>query len=141
MPVVDAIVVPGEALKEDLHITDLETGFFAIGETKSTVRGASEGFLTDIQNHQGRYSRENKVPVPNAILVVNHSTGLDPAKRPGRFYQNPDIPNRCAQQGITAIDSVALFQMCQSFIKEEVTAGQIRQFIESESRVLPEYKV
>ena len=101
---------------------------------------ASEAFLSDVQNHQGRFSRENNTPIPNAILVVNHSTAFDPARRAGRFYRNADIPNRCAQQAITVIDSFALFQMCQTLLQGKASASQPREFIQRDCHVVAEFK-
>jgi hypothetical protein len=134
--IVDLTIAPGAAMKEDLDIVDVETGFFALGETKSTKRGASETFLTDVQNHQGRYSRENRVPVPNAILIINHSTEFDPSIRSGRFYQNPNVEQRCIQQGILALDSVALFQMCQFILSGLVSKASVRSLIQKNQGVI-----
>ncbi len=139
--VVDLTIAPGAAMKEDLHIVDVDTGFFALGETKSTKRGASENFLTDVQNHQGRYSRENTIPVPNAILIINHSTEFDPSIRSGRFYQNPNVEQRCIQQGILALDSVALFQMCQFILSGLASKASVRSFIQNNQGVIRTFVV
>jgi hypothetical protein len=127
--IVDNNVPPGQPLREDLHIIDRGAGLFLLGETKSTKRGASEGFITDVQNHQGRFSREHQQPIPDALLLVNHSTGLDPAQRPGRFYTAAHIESRCQSNGILAIDSVALYSMCQSILRGEAEPAQIREYI------------
>lgn len=137
--IIDDNVPLGEPRKEDLHISDPEAGFFALGETKGTKRGAAEEFITSIQNHQGRFSREHNVKIPNGILIVNHSYSLDPLQRAGRFYTHASIVSRCKSQGITAVDSVALFQMCQSVLSGEVTAEEIRRYLESDFRVISNF--
>jgi hypothetical protein len=126
---VDATLAPGQAKREDLRISDKATGYFAIGEAKTTKRGASEGFITDVQNHQGRYSREYQVAIPNAMLLVNHSLSLDPAHRAAHFYQNPDLDARCEAQGITAVDSAALFEACQAVLQGSVEKKQVREYV------------
>lgn len=138
--VIDTIISLNQPLKEDLHISDQGAGYFAIGETKSTKRGASEDFLKDVQKHQGRFSRELNTPVPNAVLIVNHSTDFDPSMRAGRLYTNPDIEARCVDQYTTVLDSVALFSMCQSVLEGKVHPEDVRQFITAGFKIIRTYE-
>jgi hypothetical protein len=91
---IDHQLAPGQRRREDLHVIDRSDNYFTLGEAKSTHRGASEDFLTRVQNHQGRYLREHNCPIPSAILIVNHSYDLPPDRRPTRLYTEQAILDR-----------------------------------------------
>lgn len=126
---VDNTLKQTERKKEDLNIVHANNGFFAIGEVKSTERGASESFIADTQKHQARYSHENKVPIPNAILIINHSISLNPNLRKERFYKDKDVIDRCSDNFITAIDTYSLHQICQCILAKRKTKEEIQNFI------------
>jgi len=129
---VDNNVKPGERKKEDLHIRDVATGFFAIGEAKSTGkgRGATEDFISKTQTHQGRYGREHQQPPPRAFLFVNYAIDLEPSLWGPRFYKD-DLRERLEDNAITAVDSVALWEICQAVMNEEQTKEQARARLSS----------
>ncbi len=124
---VDEQVAPGERKKEDLHIHDRTAGFFAIGEAKTTGkgRGAQEEFITKTQTHQHRYGREYNVPSPRALLLVNYAIDHEPKQRGGRFFK-ADLGERLEENQITAVDSVALWELCQAVLDEKMTADEAR---------------
>jgi hypothetical protein len=126
----DEELAPGQRRREDLRIRDEATGYFALGEAKTTGkgRGASEEFISKTQNHQTRYSREERVPAPPAWLIANFAINLEPVQRTALFYQ-PEVAGRLEDSGITAISSVALFDLCQWVLAEEVTKEQARRFL------------
>ena len=127
---VDQGLDPAQRRREDFRIRDDLSGFFALGEAKTTGkgRGASEEFISKTQNHQARFSREEKVPVPGAFLIANFAIDLDPALRAGRFYQ-PEVAGRLEENGITAINSVALFQLCQWVVEGRLSREAVRRFL------------
>ena len=127
---VDNTLGPNERRREDLWVWDKAVDYFALGEAKTTGkgRGASEDFITKTQTHQTRYARENQQVPPLALLVVNYATDLDPALRTGRFYQTETV-GRLEENGITALDSVALFNLCQYVLNDQVSKEQVRRFI------------
>lgn len=133
---VDLSIAPGERKREDLRIYDDLDGYFSLGEAKSTKRGASESFLTDVQNHQGRFSRENQCPIPSAILIVNHSYELSPDQRKQRFYTDSAINDRCIDQVITAIDSTVLYDLCQKVLQGVIESEQARSYIKDNVGIL-----
>ncbi len=133
---IDEKLGDGERKKEDLHITDPITGSFYLVEAKSTKRGASEDLIAKTQNHQGNYSRQHNCKIPNAILVINHSVDLEPKKRGSRFYKDPAILGRLRDQGIKAIDSVALHSLCQIIIEDAGNRERVRLRIENESGII-----
>jgi hypothetical protein len=123
---VDTGLAEGEPKKEDLHIKDEPSAFFAVGEAKGTGRGPQEAFLDNIGKHQKVYGIEHECAPPAGILVVNHSLALDPAKRPP-FYKH--LKNRCEAERITAVDSVALFSMCQAVLKDASARDAMRSLL------------
>ena len=127
---VDNTLAPGERKREDLRIWDKMVDYFALGEAKTTGkgRGASEDFITKTQTHQTRYARENHQEPPPALLIVNYATDLDPAQRTGRFY-HLETAGRLEENGITALDSAALFDLCQCVLNDQLSKEQIRRFI------------
>ena len=129
---VDSQLQPKERRKEDFHIRHLESGYFAIGEAKTTGkgRGASEEFISKTQTHQNRYARERKEPPPRALLFVNYAIDLEPSRRGERFYQS-DLRERLEDNAITAVDSVALWELCQAAGREEITVEQARAILTS----------
>ena len=126
---VDKGLSPIERKCEDFNITDPHDNSFFIAEAKATKRGASEGFITKTQNHQGSYSRRNKRPIPDAILIVNHSFDLNPNQRSGRFYTDADVLARLKEQNIKAIDSISLHSLCQKVLAGELNEKKAREFI------------
>jgi hypothetical protein len=129
---VDNTLNAGERRREDYRIRDKVTGYFAIGEAKTTGkgRGASEDFITKTQTHQARYARENNQAPPPALLIVNYAIDLDPTQRIGRFYQ-PEVEERLSDNAITAISSVALFILCQALLSGQLSQEKIRRFLAS----------
>lgn len=126
---VDQTLQPKERKREDLRITD-PSGYFALGEAKTAgkTRGAAESMISDTEQHQLKYSRDFKTAAPPALLIINYSTGLDPLQRAGRFYQ-PEVAGRLEAGGITAINSVALFDMCQLVLDGKITRSQARNLL------------
>jgi len=133
---VDLSIPPGARKREDLRIKDDLDGYSSLGEAKTTKRGASESFLTDVQNHQGRYSRENQCPIPPAMLIVNHSYELSPGQRKKRFYTDSAINDRCVEQAITVIDSTVLHNLCQKVLAGEIQSEEARKYIKDNVGVL-----
>ncbi len=129
---IDDTLTQGEQKREDYHIRHKDMDYFAIGEAKTTGgnRGASEDFITKTQTHQSRYSRENNLPSPKALLIINYALGLNPQKRGGSFYKS-EIAERLEANAITALNSVALFELCQLVLDEKLSKEQAQQFITS----------
>ena len=127
---IDNNLPPGERKREDLWIRDKANNYSALGEAKTTGkgRGAAEEFISKTQTHQTRYARENKQVPPPALLIVNYAIDLDPTQRAARFYQT-DVIGRLEDSGITAINSVALFDLCQFVLDNQTSKEQVRQFI------------
>lgn len=134
--VIDEELNPGQRKREDLRIRDSSNDFFALVEAKTTRRGASEDFITDTQNHQGTYSRENNCSIPRALLIVNHSYELHPDRRDARFYTDPEVHARCVEQLITALDSVTLHHLCQAVLCTQKTKEEARRFLKTGQGVL-----
>lgn len=128
---IDKDLSPDERKREDFNIVNPTDKSFYIGEAKATKRGASEDFITKTQNHQANYSREHNCPVPDAILIVNHSHNLDPSYRSERFYKDSEVIERLKDQQIKAIDSFALHAFCQKVLAKELTKEEAREFIRS----------
>jgi len=118
-----------ERKREDFNIKDPLDNSFYIVEAKATKRGASEDFITKTQNHQGSYSRRNKCPIPDAILIMNHSYNLNPNLRSGRFYTDADILARLKEQNIKAVDSIYLHLLCQKILSGKMNKEKAREFI------------
>lgn len=135
---VDSSLAPTERRREDFHIWDKADSYFAIGEAKTTggSRGAAEEFITKTQNHQARYSRENNQAVPPALLIINYAIDLEPVHRAGRFYQD-EIIERLEDSAITALSSVALFQMCQFVLEDKLSKESVRRFIANSKPLIP----
>jgi hypothetical protein len=135
---VDKTLSPGERKREDLRIWDKAAGYFALGEAKTTgkVRGAAEDFITKTQTHQTQYALDNHQEPPPAILIVNYATDLEPVQRTGRFYQ-AEISGRLETNRITALNSVALFDLCQLVLEERLSREQVRRFIASGRPLIP----
>ena len=129
---VDSTLDPKERKREDFRIEDKSTGYFALGEAKTTGknRGASEEFITKTQGHINRFSRENNRVSPPALLIINYAIDLDPVQRTGLFYQE-GVRGTLEDGGITAINSVGLFDLCQFVLREEVSKKQARHFLTS----------
>jgi hypothetical protein len=127
---IDTTLSPGERKREDLWIWDKANNYFALGEAKTTGkgRGAAEEFITKTQTHQTRYARENKQVPPPALLIVNYAIDLDPVQRAARFYQD-EVKGRLEDNGITAINSVALFDLCQFALNNQISKEHVRQFV------------
>jgi len=138
---IDRNLSPKERKREDFNITDPSNKSFYIGEAKATKRGASEDFITKTQNHQASYSRQHKCPMPDAILIVNHSHNLEPTKRSGRFYTESEILERLKDQHIKAIDSIVLHALCQKVLGKELKREQAREFIRNLSGAYSDYKI
>ena len=128
---IDKSLSPKERKHEDFNITDSHDNSFFIVEAKATKRGASEGFITKTQNHKGSYSRRYNCPVPDAILIVNHSSGLNPSQRSGRFYTDADVIIRLKEQNIKAVDSISLHSLCQKVFTGKVGKEKARDFIKN----------
>jgi len=114
---------------EDLHVRDSMDKSFHLVETKATKRGASEDFIEKMRKHQESYSRRNNCSIPEAILIVNHSYDLEPIKRKGRFYADPDISARLKNQHIKAIDSIVIHALCQEVLAKKLTKEDARELI------------
>ncbi len=129
---IDNNLTAGERKREDLRVWDKANNYFALGEAKTTGkgRGAAEEFISKTQTHQNRYARENKQTPPPALLIVNYAIDLDPEQRAARFYQD-EVKGRLEDNGITAINSVALFDLCQFVLNNQISKEQARQFISS----------
>jgi hypothetical protein len=127
---IDAQLEQSERKREDFWIRDTTTGFFAIGEAKTTGknRGASEDFITKTTTHQMKYARDNKIEPPAALLFVNFATDIDPKLRTDQFYGSA-VDDRLAAGKITAINSVALFDLCQLVLASQITPEAARQFL------------
>lgn len=119
-----------ERKREDLHIEDA-SDFFAIGEVKSTSRGASEDFISAVNRHQIQFSRDKNVPAPRALLFINHSKNMDPISRKGRFYSDTKIYRRCEELGIIPIDTVSLHRLCNKVLAGEEDNQAIKDQIKS----------
>jgi hypothetical protein len=116
---------------EDLHIRDARDKSFFLLEAKATKRGASEDFIEKVQKHQESYSRKNDCPIPEAILIINHSYDLEPIKRKERFYSSPDILARLKNQHIKAVDSCVIHALCQKVLAIKLTKQDAREFIKN----------
>lgn len=129
---VDNSLAPNERRREDFRICDEASGYFVLGEAKTTGkgRGASEDFITKTQAHQNRYARENNQAPPPALLIVNFAVDLEPNIRLGRFYQTEVVGN-LEDSRITALNSVALFDICQIVLRDQISKEQARRFISS----------
>ncbi len=128
---VDATLSTEEHRREDLHVRGSRLGF-ALGEVKSTRRGADEAFVSQVQDHQGRYSREHDCRTPDALLFVNHSLELPPEKRSERFYRGKKLKGKCLALGIKAIDTVALYELCQVCVREPSRQAELVDLLLSE---------
>jgi hypothetical protein len=135
---VDKNLSSEERKREDFNIKDPRDNFFYIVEAKATKRGASEDFITKTQNHQGSYSRINKCPIPDAILIVNHSTDLSPSQRSGRFYTDTNVLARLKEQNIKAVDSISLHSLCQKILEGKMKKEKARDFIKNISGAISE---
>lgn len=127
---VDNALLTGERKREDYRIWDRSVGYFAIGEAKTTGkgRGAAEEFITKTQTHQARYAHEHRQIPPPALLIINYAIDLDPKQRVSRFYQR-EVTGRLEDNVITALSSVALFDICQFVLNEQLSKEHARQFI------------
>lgn len=129
---VDKRLGPSERKVEDYHIKDAVNSYFALGEAKTVgkTRGASEEFISKTQTHQARYAIKHKQAPPPALLLVNYTIDIEPIKRAGKFYQS-DLAERLEDSIITALSSVALFDLCQHVLNDKLSKEQVRQFITS----------
>lgn len=109
--------------REDLRITAGPS--FGLVEVKGTKRGPGEEFITQAIKHANRYARETSGPPPPCVLLVNHSRLLPPDKRPG-FYAAEHVQDRLVQNGIAAVDSVALHQACQAVLAGTARPEDVR---------------
>ena len=128
---IDKSLAPKERKHEDFNITDPYDNSFFIVEAKATKRGASEGFITKTQNHQGSYSRRYNCSIPDAILIVNHSSDLNPSQRSGRFYADADVLARLKDQNIKAVDSISLHSLCQKVFAGKMDKEKARDFVKN----------
>jgi hypothetical protein len=62
------------------------------------------------------------------LLIVNYAIDLDPVQRAARFYQD-EVKGRLEDNGITAINSVALFDLCQFALNNQISKEHVRQFV------------
>jgi hypothetical protein len=133
---VDKTLAAKERKREDFHISDPSNNYFAIGEAKSTGggRGASEEFIEKTRKHQIRYGREYN-QVPSALLIINFAITLEPQQRVNLFYKE-DISEELEDSYITALSSVALFELCQYVLSEQMTKDQARQHITSGQAII-----
>lgn len=135
---IDKNLPPQKRKHEDFNIIDPKDNSFFIVEVKATKRGASEDFITKTQNHQGSYSRRNKCPIPDAILIVNHSSDLNPNLRSGRYYTDADVLARLKEQNIKAVDSISLHSLCQKVLEGKMKKEGARDFIKKLSGPISE---
>lgn len=133
---VDEGLAPKERKREDFRITDDALGYFAIGEAKTTGkgRGVSEEFINKTQTHQMRYTREHG-RVPKAMLIANYAIALDPVQRVGLFYSD-EAGERLEDNDIRAINSAALFDLCQFVLDGRLSKEQVRKYLtQGQSRI------
>lgn len=138
---VDQTLDAREAKKEDYHIVEPTTNYFAIGEAKTKKRGPGKDFFIATQDHQTRYSRDHNIGAPDAILIVNHSIALHPDTRKSLFYTDEEYTSRCNSQHVIAIDSVALYSMCQCVLRGEIEPEEVRRFVISQYRLISSFAV
>jgi hypothetical protein len=115
--------------KEDLHVSD--GTYFAIAEVKGTERGAAEDFISQLERHQLQYSRDKALPAPTGLLIVNHSLRIEPTQRRGRFYNDVEIATRLAASGITSIETVALYAICQRVLAGALSPEGARDLVKT----------
>ncbi|MCK5126607.1 MAG: hypothetical protein KAR42_10150 [candidate division Zixibacteria bacterium] len=114
--------------REDLHIRRQDV-LIAIGEVKSTRRGASEKFISQLKGYQIKYAKENECAPPKGILFVNHSIELAPDSR-FPFYASDDVIMELKDSCILAIDTVILHNLCQDILKEKITLKEAQSKIQ-----------
>lgn len=127
---IDYLIQEGEPKREDLHVYNDESKYFALCELKTTDSGAKEQLFRDLQKHMMRYMRENKDTNLLGLLIVNHSIKLNPNKRHA-FYIKQHVQEELEVYKISAIDSHFLHQICQKVLSEEISKRYARKIIES----------
>lgn len=120
----------GQALKEDLQITDGK--FFALVEVKGTEKGAKATWVrVDLNAHITEFSRLNKISPDklSSLLVFNHDRRIAPADRSQPFAGDPKLIAYCEASGITLVPIYELYKLCLAVLTKRISQNDAKEVL------------
>jgi hypothetical protein len=127
---VDATVVPGQPLLEDLQVTDPESpAWMALVEVRGYTSGAKSNDLGRIRRFVDHYTAENGQTPPARWYLVNHTIGTDPSLRPGMLEGAEKDTKMFASEGGLAWDTSQLFSLMVSVRSGIASSAEVRALL------------